>query len=105
MMDALRQIPGPDGQRAAELFNHGSLSVKVYSPESVDHQTPHEQDEIYVVMKGSGTYLSDAGRQTVVPGDFLFAPAGVEHRFEGFTSDFAVWVFFYGPKGGENPRD
>ncbi len=34
-------------------------------------------------------------------GDFLFVPAGVEHRFENFTSDFATWVFFYGPVGGE----
>jgi hypothetical protein len=31
----------------------------------------------------------------------LFAAAGVAHRFENFTDDFAVWVFFYGPEGGE----
>jgi len=23
------------------------------------------------------------------------------HRFEEFSNDFAVWVFFYGPEGGE----
>jgi hypothetical protein len=28
-------------------------------------------------------------------------PAGVEHRFEEFTEDLAVWVIFYGPEGGE----
>lgn len=103
MMDALRRIPGPDGERSAEVFRHGTLKVRVYAPENVDHQTPHKQDEIYVVIKGFGTYISDAGRQTVHPGDFLFAPAGVAHRFEGFTADFAVWVFFYGPEGGEKP--
>ena len=27
--------------------------------------------------------------------------AGVVHRFEGFSEDFLVWVFFYGPEGGE----
>ena len=27
--------------------------------------------------------------------------AGVEHRFEDFSADFATWVFFYGPEGGE----
>jgi hypothetical protein len=31
----------------------------------------------------------------------LFAPAGVTHRFENFTTDLVVWVFFYGPEGGE----
>ena len=28
-------------------------------------------------------------------------PARVEHRFEDFSDDFAVWVIFYGPEGGE----
>jgi hypothetical protein len=23
------------------------------------------------------------------------------HRFENFSDDLAVWVFFYGPEGGE----
>jgi hypothetical protein len=35
------------------------------------------------------------------PGDVLFAAAHVEHRFEGFSDDFATWVVFYGPPGGE----
>jgi len=25
----------------------------------------------------------------------------MEHRFENFSDDLAVWVFFYGPEGGE----
>jgi hypothetical protein len=32
----------------------------------------------------------------------LFAAAEVEHRFENFTDDLAVWVIFYGPEGGES---
>ena len=35
------------------------------------------------------------------PGSFIFVPAQQEHRFESFSADFAVWVFFYGPMGGE----
>jgi hypothetical protein len=31
----------------------------------------------------------------------MFVAAGVEHRFEDFTDDLAVWVMFYGPEGGE----
>ena len=26
-----------------------------------------------------------------------------EHRFEQFSSDFTIWGFFYGPRGGEAP--
>lgn len=84
-----------------ELFNHGSLSVEVYKPELTDLQTPHNRDEIYVVISGSGKFIN--GNKTVEfkAGDFLFVPAGIEHRFINFTNDFSTWVFFYGPDGGE----
>lgn len=37
-------------------------------------------------------------------GDFLFVPAGIEHRFINFTDDFSTWVIFYGPVGGEKNK-
>ena len=101
MAAALEALPGPQGERSQALFEHGSLLVKVYAPQGRDPQTPHTRDEAYVVIRGHGVYVSDAGRQPFGPGDFLFAPAGVEHRFEEFSDDFAVWVLFYGPEGGE----
>jgi hypothetical protein len=30
-----------------------------------------------------------------------FVAAGVPHRFESCSDDFATWVVFWGPKGGE----
>jgi mannose-6-phosphate isomerase-like protein (cupin superfamily) len=87
-----------------ELFRHGSLAVEFYRPEGVDRQSPHTRDEVYVVVFGSGTFLCDGVRRPFEPGEVLFAAAGVEHRFEDFTPDFATWVFFYGPEGGEEPR-
>ena len=92
------------GSLFTELFAHGSLTVEIYKPESKDLQTPHERDEIYVIISGHGNFC--CGRDTVSfsPGDFLFVPAGVEHRFEDFTDDFSTWVIFYGPKGGEAPN-
>lgn len=92
----------PGGSTLA--FEHGSLTVKVYAPRGHDPQTPHSRDEAYVVISGSGTFVHGERRDTFKPGDFLFAAAGVVHRFEDFTGDFAVWVLFYGPEGGEQPR-
>jgi hypothetical protein len=34
-------------------------------------------------------------------GDLLFVAAGTEHQFETCSTDLAVWVVFYGVKGGE----
>lgn len=84
-----------------ELFNHGSLAVEVYKPNLVDKQSPHDRDEIYVVISGSGEFINGKDTQTFGSGDVLFVPAGTEHRFNNFTNDFSTWVFFYGPKGGE----
>ncbi len=49
-------------------------------------------------------FLSVAGEDRVIfgPGDALFVPAGAVHRFEEFSEDFAAWVVFYGPEGGEH---
>lgn len=84
-----------------ELFKHGSLVVEFYKPDKVDKQQSHTRDEIYVIATGTGVFYHAGRTRNFAPGDFLFVPAGVEHRFESFTEDFATWVFFYGPEGGE----
>lgn len=84
-----------------EVFTHGTLSVEFYKPDEVDHQKPHDRDEIYVIATGAGIFFDGEKRSNFNAGDFLFVPAGVEHRFEDFTDDFSTWVFFYGPVGGE----
>ncbi|WP_411031409.1 cupin domain-containing protein [Spongiimicrobium sp. 3-5] len=83
------------------LFEHGTLLVEMYQPAKVDLQQPHTRDEVYIVVSGTGEFINGGVRCTFAPGDFLFVPAGVEHRFENFTDDFATWVIFYGPEGGE----
>jgi mannose-6-phosphate isomerase-like protein (cupin superfamily) len=99
--DALRRLPGPQGEHNVALFEHGSLVVKLSQLRGPDLQMPHSRDEIYVVAQGTGEFVCGATRKSFSPHDVLFAAAGTEHRFENFSADFAVWVFFYGPEGGE----
>src|SRR5262249_37232815 len=88
---ALNRLPGPQGERSVALFEHGSLVVKLYAPRGSDPQTPHSQDEVYVVAQGSGEFVCGGARQALGVNDVFFAAAGAEHRFENFTDDFAVW--------------
>ncbi len=81
-----------------EFFNDGNLSVESYQPELIDRQTPHTRDEIYIVASGEGIFYCDGTRERFEHGDFLFVPAGTEHRFENFSTDFLTWVIFYGPE-------
>jgi quercetin dioxygenase-like cupin family protein len=84
------------------LFKHGTLEVEFYKPVGIDNQKPHSRDEVYVVVSGSGYFVHGSSRQPFESGEVLFAAAHVEHRFEEITPDFATWVFFYGPEGGES---
>src|SRR3954463_13348242 len=101
MAEGLARLPGPAGERYVELPRHGSLSVELYAPRGSDPQEPHSRDEVYAVVRGSGWFRNGSDRHRFGEGDVLFVPAGVVHRFEEFTDDIAVWVFFYGPEGGE----
>lgn len=99
--EALKDALPPEGSLAAPIFRHGSLEVEFYAPVGTDSQTPHKRDEIYVVARGSGFFRNGTERYEVRAGAFIFVSAGEEHRFESFSPDFAVWVVFYGPEGGE----
>ena|SRR5688572_16524937 len=103
LAEALSQGPPPVGNLAVPIFAHGSLEVEMYIPKERDPQTPHDRDEVYVVAGGRGTFFDGRERHPVQAGSFLFVAAGQPHRFEDFSADFAVWVFFYGPRGGELP--
>ncbi len=105
--EALARLPLPAtpkwplGVWDTEVIAHGSMTLSLFTPKETDFQTPHELDEIYIIVTGAGEFVCDGQPYGFAPGDALFVPAGVEHRFTRFTPDFAAWVIFYGPKGGE----
>jgi mannose-6-phosphate isomerase-like protein (cupin superfamily) len=104
---AAAAAPVPAGRRSAEVLRHGTLEVRWYAPPRVgldhDPQGPHTRDEVYIVASGTGRFVRGEESVAFGPGDALFVPARVPHRFEEFSPDFATWVVFYGPEGGEAP--
>ena len=71
------------------------LEVGVYvlvAPEP-DRQQPHADDELYIVLEGSGV-LDIEGRSTPLDeGHAAFVPAGADHRFSAYEQ-LAVLVIF-----------
>jgi mannose-6-phosphate isomerase-like protein (cupin superfamily) len=74
------------------------LEIGVYvlvAPEP-DRQQPHEDDELYVVLKGRGA-LNVAGEAVhLKEGQAAFVAAGVEHRFTAYEH-LSVLVIFARP--------
>jgi len=99
--EAVNQLSKEEKNRFVTVMQHGSMSVEYYAPQKIDLQTPHKQDELYIIASGSGIFSRNNEKVSCKTGDALFVPAGMEHRFENFTTDFATWVIFYGPQGGE----
>ena len=107
----LAQLPGPvdgpypNGQPFVTALAHGSMRVELFVPAASglgrDVQQPHAQDELYLVQHGRARLRIANEEHAFRAGDVRFVPAGVEHRFEEFSQDFATWVVFYGPHGGE----
>lgn len=97
----LAKLPNSRGDWFERGISHGSLNVYIYAPKRKDTQTPHQQDEVYVIVRGSGIFFDGFKRYPFAKGDVLFVPAKVTHCFEKFTKDFVSWVIFYGPVGGE----
>lgn len=83
------------------VMKHGTMTIEYFAPQERDTQTPHRQDEIYVITSGHSSFYRNGERVKCKKGDVLFVPAGMEHYFENFSDDFATWVIFYGPDGGE----
>ena len=95
----------PSGERSASVLQRGTLDVSLGTPVRPNEQTPHEQDEFYVAIRGRGVLFHDGRRDPFESGDLLFVAAATEHRFEDFTDDLLVWRVFYGPRGGEMKDD
>jgi mannose-6-phosphate isomerase-like protein (cupin superfamily) len=103
LSEAEAAIPGPGGEHAVSVLQRGSVDVKLSLPVRPNQQSPHAQDELYIIVRGRGVLVHAGQRSAFDPGDVVFVAAGTEHHFEDFSADLAVWVVFYGPQGGEEP--
>lgn len=103
LAEAQGRILRPPGQHFVGVIERGTFRVLLSLPVSPNRQTPHAQDEVYVIVRGRGILFHGGERDSFGAGDLLFVAAGTEHWLEDFTEDLAVWVVFYGPQGGEVP--
>ena len=94
----------PDGSEPNHWIDHlasNDLSVGTYSIPAggLDDQTPHTEDEIYVVRAGRATLVTSSGPAEVGPGSVVFVPAMEAHQFTEVTEDLALLVIFAPPYG------
>ncbi len=69
------------------------LGVYVLIAPEADKQQPHEDDEVYVVLEGTGVLTVEGKDVPVKEGDAVFVEAGAEHRFTAYEH-LALFVVF-----------
>ncbi|MFI5933798.1 cupin domain-containing protein [Actinoplanes sp. NPDC051494] len=97
LADATRFTSPTDGATHwVEHLRTADLSVGTYcvAAGGADDQTPHTEDEIYVVTAGRAVLEAGGARAEVTAGSVIFVPAGEEHRFTRITEDLALLVIF-----------
>ena len=73
------------------------LGVYVLVAPEPDCQQPHEADEVYVVLEGSGVLELEGETVELERGQAVFVPAGADHRFVGYEQ-LSVLVIFAHPE-------
>jgi mannose-6-phosphate isomerase-like protein (cupin superfamily) len=77
------------------------LGVYVLVAPEPDRQQPHEDDELYVVLEGTGVLQVEGEDVPVREGTAVFVEAGADHRFTAYEH-LSVLVLFE-RKPAENP--
>ena len=92
-LDAARSAAG---SLYHEFFTVPDLSAGLYVLEagSTDPQSPHTEDELYVVMSGRARIVVGDETRSVGPGSVVFVAATVPHRFVDIEERLVIVVIF-----------
>jgi len=88
------------GRPYLEFLRSQSMSIGLYvlDPGAIDGQRPHAEDEAYIVLAGRARFTAADDTRDVVPGDTIYVPAGVPHRFHDITEQLRLIVVFAPPE-------
>ena len=75
-----------------------SAGVYVLAAGATDTQRPHQEDEMYYVVRGRARFRAGNQDTEVSAGSVLFVAAEVEHKFYDIAEELAVLVFFAPPE-------
>jgi mannose-6-phosphate isomerase-like protein (cupin superfamily) len=88
-----RLAAGTGGYEIVHRSRGLEIGVYVLVAPEPDRQSPHEDDEVYVVLEGRGVLTVEDEEIAVEEGKAVFVPAGAEHRFTGYEGLSLLVIF------------
>lgn len=87
----------------AEKTGHAWSLMEVEVPEKVGPPPHHHPwDEAYYVVAGHVRFVLDGREQVFNAGDFIYAPGGTVHGFQGASSQPSRMIIFDAPAHAES---
>jgi mannose-6-phosphate isomerase-like protein (cupin superfamily) len=103
-MDQLEKDRAAGGGPYQEFLRRRGMSVGLYvlPKGGEDLQHPHAADEVYVVMRGSGTLRVGDRDHPVQAGSIVSVDHGEDHRFVDIEDELHVLVVFAPPEAPDD---
>lgn len=79
-----------------ELLSEESMRVELAQYPNPEPKTPHKEDELYVILSGSGKVHVGSESYDVDEGDVVHVERGVEHDFFDIENDITALIVFTG---------
>lgn len=95
-LDELETARSDSGRLYHEFLSVPDLSGGLYVLDAgaTDPQSPHTEDELYVVMSGRATVFVGGETRPIRAGSVIFVAAHVEHRFIDIEERLVLLVMF-----------
>ena len=104
-VESLVERQTASGAPYLEFLRVPDLSVGLYVLEAgaTDRQSPHTEDEVYVIVAGRARLKMGSEDVEVGSGSVAFVAAGIEHRFHDIVERLVILVVF-GPAEASRAR-
>ena len=95
-LNQLKQEHSTTNELYLEFLRETSMSIGLYilPAGGVDPQSPHNEDEVYLILNGRGQIMVDGEDRPVQKGSIVFVGKHIEHRFHSIEEDLEILVFF-----------
>lgn len=95
-LDALTAAQAESGRLYYEFLRRPEMSAGIYALPAggTDPQSPHLEDELYVILKGRAQITVDGTRYPVKAGSLVYVAAHAAHKFHDIEEDLEILVIF-----------
>lgn len=95
-LEKIKELASKSNERYLEFLRVPDMSMGLYTLKAgeKDLQSPHNEDEVYLVLKGEAKVQIEDEKETIEAGSIVYVPARAAHNFLDIREELQLLVFF-----------